>query len=251
MPEPSICPICNRLVGPAERVRADLIREPIALLIRQSHPEWLMDGFICLDDLARFRLQHVRQVIESEKGELSKLEAEVMASMEKSELLTRNVNAEFNEHLTTGQRMADRIADFGGSWAFISTFFAIIIFWMALNSGLLLGKPYDPYPFILLNLVLSCLAAVQAPVIMMSQNRQEAKDRLRSEHDYRVNLKAEVEIRQLNEKMDHLLLRQWQRLLEIQQMQVEQMAELSRQLATGPEDTGLAAETEETGPERK
>jgi uncharacterized membrane protein len=98
--------------------------------------------------------------------------------------------------------------------------------WIAFNSiHLLLAKPVDPYPFILLNLMLSCLAAIQAPIIMMSQNRQEAKDRLRSEYDYRVNLKAELEIRQLHEKLDHLLTNQWQRMMDVQELQVELLEE--------------------------
>ena len=99
--------------------------------------------------------------------------------------------------------------------------------WIALNTFLLLKRPFDPYPFILLNLVLSCLAAIQAPVIMMSQNRQESKDRLRSQHDYRVNLKAELEIRQLHDKIDHLLSHQWERLVEIQQIQIDLLSELT------------------------
>jgi len=101
------------------------------------------------------------------------------------------------------------------------------VIWIALNSVLLLRRPFDPYPFILLNLVLSCLAAIQAPVIMMSQNRQESKDRLRSQHDYRVNLKAELEIRQLHDKIDHLLSHQWERLVEIQQIQIDLLSELA------------------------
>ncbi len=99
--------------------------------------------------------------------------------------------------------------------------------WIAINSHVLLSKPFDAYPFILLNLILSCLAAIQAPVIMMSQNRQEARDRLRSQSDYQVNLKAELEIRQLHEKLDHLISRQWDRLMEIQAIQTEIMSEIS------------------------
>src|SRR5690606_1596748 len=113
-------------------------------------------------------------------------------------------------------------------WKFIITFGAILSSWIALNIVGLLARPFDPYPFILLNLVLSCLAALQAPVIMMSQNRQEARDRIRSKNDYKVNLKAELEIRHLHEKLDHLLIHQWQRLMEIQQIQVELMNEISR-----------------------
>ena len=123
--------------------------------------------------------------------------------------------------------MSDRLASFGGSWTFIGLFFAILVLWMAFNIVVVAQAQFDPYPFILLNLVLSCLAAIQAPIIMMSQKRQEAKDRLRSENDYRVNLKAELEIRHLHEKIDHILTRQWERLAEMQQIQLEIMQELA------------------------
>ena len=135
---------------------------------------------------------------------------------------------EFEGSFTYGQRLADRIAAFGGSWTFISIFLVVLVVWMGINTWVLLKQPFDPYPYILLNLVLSCLAAIQAPVILMSQNRQEARDRIHAEHDYEVNLKAEIEIRKLHEKMDHLLLHQWQRLMDIQQLQVNLMEEISQ-----------------------
>ena len=122
--------------------------------------------------------------------------------------------------------MLFRSAQFGGSWAFIISFGVVLVVWITINSGLLLNRPFDPYPFILLNLILSCIAALQAPVIMMSQNRQEAKDRIRGEHDYMVNLKAELEIRNLHEKMDYLVVQQGVRLMEIQQIQIELLEEL-------------------------
>jgi uncharacterized membrane protein len=120
------------------------------------------------------------------------------------------------------------VASFGGSWTFIVVFALVLAAWISINGAALLARPFDPYPFILLNLILSCLAAIQAPIIMMSQNRMEAKDRLRSENDYQVNLKAELEIRHLNEKLDVLLKHQWQKLLEIQQIQMDFMKELMR-----------------------
>jgi uncharacterized membrane protein len=159
------------------------------------------------------------------KGEISDLEKEVLNSLKEHEVLSRNVNVEFERKLTLGERMADSLATYAGSWRFIIIFMLVLLVWIVVNTVVLIQRPFDPYPFILLNLVLSCIAAIQAPVIMMSQNRQEAKDRLRSEYDYRVNLKAELEIRQLHEKMDHLLVTQWQRLLEIQEMQMELIEE--------------------------
>jgi len=141
--------------------------------------------------------------------------------------LSTNINAEYDRQRTLGERMADKLADFGGSWRFIGIFCGLLFLWIVINSALIIWKPFDPYPFIFLNLILSCLAAIQAPVILMSQNRQEARDRLQAEYDYRINLKAELEIRHLHEKIDHLLMNQWQRLLEIQQIQMELMEELA------------------------
>jgi uncharacterized membrane protein len=174
--------------------------------------------------------------LESEKGELTELEDTVVQSLREHDTLSTNIDADFEQALSVGARLADGIATFGGSWAFIIVFGVFILLWITVNAVTLLWQPPDPYPFILLNLMLSCLAALQAPVIMMSQNRQEAKDRLRSEHDYRVNLKAELEIRQLHEKMDHLLLHQWERLAEIQQVQIDLLNEVIGATGKSKED---------------
>jgi len=178
--------------------------------------------------LARFRAKYVHALLESEKGELTFLEHEVLESLQKQELLSANVDFEFEKQRTLGERMADRLAVFGGSWKFLIYFGVFLVLWIVMNSLVLYRRPADPYPFIFLNLMLSCLAAVQAPIIMMSQNRQETKDRLRSQHDYQVNLKAELEIRNLHEKMDHLLSNQWERLIQIQELQLELLSELGR-----------------------
>jgi uncharacterized membrane protein len=118
--------------------------------------------------------------------------------------VTRNVNVEAEERLTLGQRLSDRMAAFGGSWPFISVFCAVMVVWVVFNTWMLAEKAFDPYPYILLNLVLSMLAALQAPIIMMSQNRQAAKDRLQADLDYRINLKAELEVAHLHKKLDRL-----------------------------------------------
>jgi uncharacterized membrane protein len=221
-----VCQICNKQKKISEVRPAALIREPIVELIRKEHPDWSDTGFICIPDLNHYREEYVKDVLAKGKGEVSALEKEVLKSLEKHELLSSNINIEFDRKLTFGERMADRMAEYAGSWRFISIFMATLLIWIAINTIVLIQKPFDPYPFILLNLILSCIAALQAPIIMMSQNRQEAKDRLRSEYDYRVNLKAELEIRQLHEKIDHLLMTQWQRLLEIQEMQMELIEEI-------------------------
>lgn len=133
-----------------------------------------------------------------------------------------------NHQWTLGERVADKIASFGGSWKFIGFFTLFLVVWIIINSLVMFWNPVDPYPFILLNLVLSCLAAIQAPIIMMSQNRQEAKDRLRAEYDFEVNLKAEREIRELKTKMDNILSHQAQKLNQIQETQVKIMEELNK-----------------------
>lgn len=201
--------------------RAFAVRPAISELIRQETGSWDENGWICLDDLQMYQHRYIQKLLEAEKGELSQLDHDVLKAMKEQEVLSKNPDIDFDAELTFGQRLADRIATFGGSWHFIIIFGLFLFIWMGLNSWLLIARPFDPYPFILLNLVLSSLAAIQAPLIMMSQNRQEARDRAREIHDYQVNLKAELEIRQLHQKIDHLLSRQWERLVEIQEIQME------------------------------
>ncbi len=222
------CQICHKTVNRRDAFPAALVRPVVVDSILKVFPEWSSTGYICADDHNRFRTQHVAELLRTERGELDSLEQDVVRSLQEQEIIAQNVNEEFATHLTLGERVSDRIAAFGGSWRFISLFGFILFAWIAANTVLLLRRPFDPFPFILLNLILSCIAAIQAPVIMMSQNRQESKDRLRAEHDYRVNLKAELEIRHLNQRIDHLLSHQWERLVEIQQIQTEMMQEIAR-----------------------
>lgn len=207
---------------------AIVVRPPVADLIRNETGKWSDDGWICVSDLQRYRHAYVQQLLQAERGELTQLEHEVIDSLNQHEILARNPELEFEASATLGQRLADRIAEFGGSWPFIVLFGVLLFSWMFINSSILLARPFDPYPYIFLNLILSCLAAVQAPVIMMSQNRQEARDRLRATLDYQVNLKAELEIRNLHQKVDHMLTHQWQRLAEIQEIQLELINEVRR-----------------------
>ena len=220
------CQLCGATEKDGGLVPAALVRPTIVDMIRNSHPDWQAKGYICLSDLNRFRGRYVESLLTTDKGELTALEKDVLLAMANQEILAEHIDAQFEQQRTYGQQMSDSIAKFGGSWKFISVFMGVLVLWIILNSLLLLWRPFDPYPFILLNLILSCIAALQAPIIMMSQNRQEAKDRLRAENDYRVNLKAELEIRHLHEKVDHLLTHQWERLVEIQQVQLEIMNEL-------------------------
>jgi Predicted membrane protein len=148
--------------------------------------------------------------------------------MQQHDLISKNVEEKLDQQWSFGERLADKIATFGGSWAFLICFTLFLAVWILVNTVVMVKHPADPYPFILLNLMLSCLAAIQAPIIMMSQNRQEAKDRMRSENDYQVNLKAELEIRHLHEKIDHLLMHQWDRLAKIQEIQLDLLSEMSK-----------------------
>lgn len=222
---PPTCQVCQSQQRTRLR-RAIMVRPAIAQLIQRETGHWDETQWICLNDLQRFQQQYVRSLLEDEQGELSTLDKEVLQGLKEHEILARNPEVEIDAHLTPGQRLADRIAAFGGSWWFIIAFAIILFGWMALNSWILVSKPFDPYPYILLNLVLSTLAAIQAPLIMMSQNRQESRDRARAQHDYQVNLKAELEIRQLHQKIDHMLSHQWERLVEIQEVQMELINEV-------------------------
>ena len=231
------CPVCGRTLPRSELVPAALVRPGVREAVRHDHPDWSDADVICRDDLSQYRAEYVRTLLEADRGELDRMETQVVQAFRTEDLLSENVNETFEQERRAGQRVADAIADFGGSWSFILGFLVVLALWIAINASQLLRHPFDPYPFILLNLVLSCLAAIQAPVILMSQNRQEAKDRMRSEYDFRTNLKAELEVRLLHEKLDHLLQHAWGRLLEIQQLQLDLMAELEHG-RTPPPDTG-------------
>jgi uncharacterized membrane protein len=223
-----ICQVCKEPKSPHDGMIAELIRPSLAEFIKKSVPDLDDKGFVCLDDLGKSRKEYVKEVLQEEIGELSTLDNEVIESLQQHEILSNDISKQFERKLTFGERLSDHIASFGGSWRFIILFGVILVLWIILNAALLLNRGFDPYPFILLNLILSCLAAMQAPIIMMSQNRAELRDRLRSENDYKINLKAELEIRHLHEKIDHLLRRQYNRLFEIQQIQIELLEEIGR-----------------------
>lgn len=222
------CQICGRDNTKVDMLSAVIVRPAVAELIKSSFPNWDTEGFICRDDLRKFRNDYLTKIMQDEKGELSNLEKDVIDKLTDYETISSNIEKEFVSDFTFGERVSDKIAAFGGSWKFISIFVFILFIWIGINSYILLSKPFDPYPFILLNLILSCIAAIQAPVIMMSQNRQEDRDRKRAEADYKINLKSEIELRQLHQKVDHLLIQQWERMVEIQELQLEVLEELRK-----------------------
>ncbi len=222
--------ISKQEIQKGEEVKGQDIREGIFNLIKSEFPKFDNDDFITIDELNKYRRLYLTSLIIQEKGEIAIIDRDVMDAIKNNSILSENIQDEIEADLTFGQRLADKVAAFGGSWTFITTFFLFILIWMIINILFLTTKPFDPFPFILLNLILSCLAAIQAPIIMMSQNRQEQKDRQRGEHDYKINLKAELEIKLLSEKIDHLLVHQNKKLLEIQEVQTDYLEDLMKEL---------------------
>jgi len=216
-----------------EKVVGKSIRKSIFDLIKKDYPDFTTKSLISISELNQYRQKYIANYLINEVGELSNLEQDVLKTIQNEETLSTKIDSESGAaNFTFGQRLADKIASFGGSWKFIIIFGLFILIWITSNIVFLLNKGFDPYPFILLNLILSCLAALQAPVIMMSQNRQEEKDRERAKQDYMVNLKSELEIRMLHEKIDHLIIHQQQELLNIQQVQVEMMEDIMKQVSS-------------------
>ena len=222
--------ISKQEIQKGEDIKGQDIREGIFNLIKSDFPDFDKDHFITITELNQYRRLYLTSLITQEKGELAVIDRDVMDAIKNNSILSENIQDEIEAELTFGQRLADRVAAFGGSWTFIITFFSFILLWMLVNIWFLATKPFDPFPFILLNLILSCLAAIQAPIIMMSQNRQEQKDRQRGEHDYKINLKAELEIKLLSEKIDHLLVHQNKKLLEIQEVQTDYLEDLMKEI---------------------
>ncbi len=217
----------------SEKVIGKSIRKSILDLIRKEFPDFNTKSLISISELNQYRQKYIANYLINEVGELSNLEEDVLKTIQNEETLSTKIASESEiTKFTFGQRLADHIATFGGSWKFIIIFGLFILIWITSNIVFLVNKGFDPYPFILLNLILSCLAALQAPVIMMSQNRQEEKDRERGKLDYMINLKSELEIRMLHEKIDHLIIHQQQELLNIQQVQVEMMEDIMKQVSS-------------------
>ncbi len=221
------CQICGETKPAHLNVAGSLVRPALQEMIQKQKPDWSADRFICVACLNSFRTEFVREQMEKERGEISAIEQEVIKSLHENESIVENLNKQFDQSLTLGERIADKVAEVGGSWGFVMSFGVFLIIWVIINTAVLMSGAFDPYPFILLNLFLSMLAAIQAPIIMMSQNRAAARDRMQAEQDFKTNLKAELEVRAISEKLDQLLHNQWARLLEIQQIQMEMLEDLT------------------------
>lgn len=200
-----ISDISGRKFPLTDRVPGSVIRDTIMAVIRREHPQFDDDSQLSLGELDHYRQKYISEYLVEQSGELTDIEKQVVSAVATEKTLTDKVDTESDAGLTLGQRVADKVANFGGSWTFIISFGVFLLVWIFANIWWLSHRAFDPYPFILLNLILSCLAALQAPVIMMSQNRQDEKDRERAKKDYMVNLKSELEIRMLHEKIDHLI----------------------------------------------
>lgn len=214
----------------SEKVSGKTIRHSILNLIQKDNPQFSRESYISLSELNNYREKAISNYLVKEIGELTELEKTVLTSVANNNTLTDKIDIDEKQILTIGQIIADKVASFGGSWTFIISFGVFIFIWISANVFWLVNKGFDPYPFILLNLILSCLAALQAPVIMMSQNRQEEKDRDRAKKDYMINLKSELEIRTLHEKIDHFIMDQQQELLELQKVQIDMMTNILKQV---------------------
>jgi len=215
------CSICNSTVDSRTLVAAQKLDNHTLDLIRKDLPKWEGKRGVCGNCLEQYRAKKFYSYLEVESRKLSEMEQSLVDKIARRGRVSKIIHQEFVESMTFGERLADRVAHFGGSWSFILLFGGILVVWMIVNAVLLAARAFDPYPFILLNLVLSTLAALQAPVIMMSQNRQAEKDRLQAQQDYEINLMAEVEIRDLHDKMDALRYKQWHELWHLQQRQIE------------------------------
>lgn len=223
-----ISDISHKAFPLSERISATTIRHSILRAIQEQYPDFREESYLSVSEINAFREKYIADYLAKELGELSDLEQRVLASFRNNSTLTDKIADSGDESvtLTFGQKIADKVAAFGGSWTFILSFCFFLFLWIAINVVWFHNQGFDPYPYILLNLILSCVAALQAPIIMMSQNRQEEKDRARSKNDYMINLKSELEIRMLHEKIDHLIMHQQEELLEIQKVQIDMMQDI-------------------------
>lgn len=208
-------------------VHLKTIDTDIRSFILQKNKKLTIESQIPFITFMNYHFEYIKEKIIQDQNETKKINQEMLEQLKNKQIISQNLNTTINQKATFGQKSADAIAKFGGSWPFIFLFVVILGSWFLLNTLHFFGLSFDRYPFILLNLVLSCLAAIQAPIIMMSQNRQAARDRIAADHDYQTNLKAELEISLLHEKIDYLMSQQWQQMLELQQLQIELLTQLN------------------------
>jgi len=223
------CAVCREVIDGVEATTRGALRAGVAsrLLSASGRADEINDGdTICGNCLRKARHDYLSARLAEERGQLTELESEISKKAADHASIAVDIESAFARGATPGQRIADAVARVGGSWPFVVSFCLVMALWISFNSLVLGADAYDPYPYILLNLGLSCLAALQAPIIMMSQNRTAARDRMQADEDFRINLKAELEIASLHDKIDHLLHTRWENLLEVQEEQAEMLREL-------------------------
>ena len=213
------CQVCKKNFSQKEVISGTSLRPNLQKIAMNIFENFNLDHFICLNDLRVLRDKRIEMMIEKLKDIDPSIKESVMDSIQNDTLLAINVDDQIHDKRSLGDIAADKMAKFGGSWLFIGIFIGLILTWMFFNHQHHLA--FDPFPFIFLNLFLSCIAAFQAPIIMMSQNRQAEKDRIRDVEDYKVNLKAELEIQQLHTKLDQFVKYHWSQLMEVQKLQIE------------------------------
>lgn len=224
------CFITHKVISLQDAIRGANMRDTVFSYIKGIYPDFMENNYISRIEFQKLRRNYLLSLLKLDDDCVTDAEQEVINAISSNKIMTEDIEPIIDRKLTLGQRTADHIAEFGGSWAFIISFFVVLVIWIAINAWFLGKGAFDPYPFILLNLILSCLAAIQAPIIMMSQNRVEEKDRLRSENDYKINLKAELEIKLLHEKIEHIDSHMHKVLAELQQMQIEYLDEIQNDL---------------------
>ena len=225
-----ISAISNQTFPISHQIKSVTIDSVIMELIKKKHPNFSELDALSIDELNEFRRQYIASKMIAEYKEINKLRKRGANNLQKNTLNSDELEMNDDMNLSFGQKLSDKVASFGGSWFFIVSFLLFIGLWIVVNSILLFNNQFDPYPFIFLNLILSCVAALQAPIIMMSQNRQEEKDRDRAKKDFTINLKSELEIRLLHNKLDHLMMHQQQELIKIQKIQMDMLNDLQNQL---------------------
>ncbi|AUJ32949.1 MAG: DUF1003 domain-containing protein [Liquorilactobacillus nagelii] len=225
------CLVDHKKYGLVDGVFLGDLDGPLKALIRQDFPKATNNDFICSEHLVHYRLLKMDQMIAKDYRQNNKLNRKLTRVMEKDAYQMVDVREQLEHSLTFGQKVADAVAHFGGSWPFIISFISVMILWILLNVFHWFGSRFDPYPFILLNLFLSMVAAVQAPLIMMSQNRSAEYDRMESRNDYHVNLKSEEEIRVLHSKIDHMIQQDQPNMLQIQKIQTEMLGSIETQVS--------------------
>ncbi|NBO23619.1 MAG: DUF1003 domain-containing protein [Chlamydiae bacterium] len=217
--EKNYCQFCQKEFSSDNLIHAKSLRSHLQSAAMRFFKKFNSDGFICIDDLKALRNYRIQETVKKIDQMDHQIQDRIIQSINQNKIITENIDQEFKETLTFGEKASDAVAKFGGSWLFIGLFTFMILIWITINQRAHIA--FDPFPFIFLNLFLSCIAAFQAPIIMMSQNRQNEKDRIRDIEDYQVNLKAELEIQELHNKLDLFIKEEWSKLLEIQKLQLE------------------------------